>query len=311
MKKPEKHYDTGLRILEVLKLLLEKDVSKNEIIDKLKDNNSINGVYTQEAFLKYFNTFEHMGLKLKKDKSKYTLENAILKTELTKKEKNIFIRLINSVEKLNNKKFEDIAKNVILRLDKYVNMDLKSILVKFEEDKKLSLDKNVKANVITTLKNMIYDNHKVTITYRKNNNTEETVTVILKEILEENNNVYVICYNSFLGRNRRINIDSIIEMKQLPNLASQAPIQDSVVFEVYGRLSSAYKLKASESVLNFSNNHQTISNLYEDRDALLLRLLKYGENCKIIKPLSMQKELLDMTNKILKNLEGEICQESH
>ena len=33
MIKPEKNYDTGIRILEVLKILLEKDISKQELIE--------------------------------------------------------------------------------------------------------------------------------------------------------------------------------------------------------------------------------------------------------------------------------------
>ncbi|MCD7779182.1 MAG: hypothetical protein LUH05_00730, partial [Candidatus Gastranaerophilales bacterium] len=70
MNKQDKNHDTGLRILETLKILLEEDVTRNELIEKLKNNKQVGGVYTQEAFLKYFNTFEHLGLKLKKDKVK-------------------------------------------------------------------------------------------------------------------------------------------------------------------------------------------------------------------------------------------------
>lgn len=309
MNKPEKSHDTGLRILEVLKILLNEEVTKNELINKLKDNGQIGGVYTQEAFLKYFNTLEHLGLKLKKDKAKYTLENAVLKTELTVREKKMLLKLISSVDKLNNKKFEDIVRNIMLKLDKYVNMDLESEILKIEEEKKSSLDKNVRANVLTTLKNMLYDNQKVNITYRKSNNTEETILVILKEIVQENNNYYIVCYNSVYGRNRKINIDSIVEMKQLPNKAAEFKTRDSVIFEVFGRLSSVYKLRPDEQVLNFSHNHQTISNYGEDRDLLLLRLLKYGENCRIKKPVSLKMKLLNLTDNILKNLEDAKCLE--
>ena len=79
---------------------------------------------------------------------------------------------------------------------------------------------------------------------------------------------------------------------------------NSIVFEVYGRLAALYKLKPSEKVLDFSNNHLTISNTEEDKDALLLRLLKYGENCKIIRPKAVQEEFIKLTNEILKKLEA-------
>ena len=38
---------------------------------------------------------------------------------------------------------------------------------------------------------------------------------------------------------------------------------------------------------------------------LLKRLLKYGENCKIIQPKSLRDEFFAMTDDILKNLEQE------
>ena len=106
-----------------------------------------------------------------------------------------------------------------------------------------------------------------------------------------------------MGRNRKISISAIKEMKQSPKKASGVSMLNSVVFEVYGRLASLYKLKPSEKVINFSNNHLTISNTEEDKDVLIRRLIKYGENCKIIRPQSVQKEFLELTNNILKNLE--------
>ena len=87
MLKSEKKFDTGLRILEVLKILLISNFSKSEIIDILKDNSGIGSVYTNEAFIKYFNTLKVSGLKINKIKNKYELENALINIELTEEEK--------------------------------------------------------------------------------------------------------------------------------------------------------------------------------------------------------------------------------
>ena len=114
----------------------------------------------------------------------------------------------------------------------------------------------------------------------------------------------VLCYLPNFARNIKINIDSIIELNQLPKKSKGTTCLNSVVFELYGRLVSSYKLKPSEKVINFSNSCITVSNTAEDKDVLLRRLLKYGENCKIITPKSMQNELLELTNEMLKNLEG-------
>ena len=304
MKKPEKNHDTGLRILEVLKILLEKNLSKIELIEKLKENDSVENVYSQEAFLKYFNTFELSGLKLNRFQGKYSLNNALLKTNLSKKEQELFILLINSIKKLNNKAEEEIMKNLFLKIDKYVDLDINNELNNIIKQETHIQSSNIRNNVIETLKNLIYEGQRVSIIYKKKDNTEETDIFELREIIEKDNCFYVVCYNPILGRNRKINIDSIISLKQLPQKASGVCHLNSIVFEVYGRLAALYKLKPSEKVLDFSNNHLTISNTEEDKDTLLLRLLKYGENCRIIRPKSVQEEFIKLADEILKNLEA-------
>lgn len=304
MKKPEKNHDTGLRILEVLKILLEKNLSKIELIEKLKENDSVENVYSQEAFLKYFNTFELSGLKLNKFQGKYSLNNALLKTNLSKKEQEMLIFLINSITKLNNKSEEEIMKNFFLKIDKYVDIDLNNELNNIANKETSIQNSNIRNNIIATLKNLIYEEQRVNITYKKKDNTEETDTFELKEIIEKDNCIYIVCYSPLLGRNRKININSIKSLNQLPQKISGVCYLNSIVFEVYGRLASLYRLKPSEKVIDFSNNHLTISNTEEDKDSLFLRLLKYGENCKIIRPKSLQEEFINLTNDILKNLEA-------
>lgn len=304
MKKPEKNHDTGLRILEVLKTLLNEDLTKNELIEKLKDNDFVGSVYTKEAFLKYFNTFEVLGLKLQKRKSRYSLINALLKINLNKSEQKMMMNLIEFIKKLNNKSEEEIMKKLILKLDKYIDLDLNSKLECISVEESVLYNSNIRSNVIETLKNLLYDAQSVNITYKKKDNTEETAVFELKEIIEKDDSIYVVCYNPMKGRNKKICVDSIVSLTQLPKKVSGFSYLNSVVFEVSGRLAASYKLKPSEKVLNFSNNHLTISNSEEDKDTLLLRLLKYGENCKIIRPISLREEFLELTNEILKNLEA-------
>lgn len=302
--KTSKKYDTGLRILEVLKVLLEESVTKNELIEKLRTNNKIECVYTQEAFLKYFNTLKLSGININRNKTKYYIENTLIKIDFSKEEKQALVSILKNKAKLNNKEEEELINNIILKLNKYtdnnLNKDIESIpIIKNESEKD-----NLRQKIISTLKNMLYDKHNVIITYEKQNHTEDKIIVEIREILEQNNNIYVLCYNQKIGRNKRINIDSIKSIKQLPTKTQGISHMNSVVFEIYGRLAYSYKLKPSEKVIDFnSSEHITISNSEEDKESLLLRLLKYGENCKILKPSSVQEEFIQLTDNIIKNLE--------
>ena len=303
MKQPEKKHCTGLRILEVLKILLEKDVTRQELLENLKNKTGYEEVYSNEVILKYFNTFELLGLKLRRDKNLNGLENALLQIELSKSEYKMLNKLVDNISKLNNKSQEELMHSLICKIDKYIPQNIIAVQNKNLEKERFIHNTNVKENVVHTLKDMIYDNQNVNITYLNKYGEEETGNFEIKEIIQQKKDAVVVCYDSKIGRNKKISISSIKEMKQSPKKASGFSMLNSVVFEVYGRLASLYKLKPSEKVINFSNNHITISNSEEDKDVLIRRLIKYGENCRIVRPLSVQKDFLELTDNILKNLE--------
>ena len=213
-------------------------------------------------------------------------------------------KLINNIKKLNNKSEEEIMRTIISKLDKYVPENIIAVQNDSIEQERFLSNKNVKENVIHTLKDMIYDKQSVNITILNRNGEEEIGTFEIKEIIEQKKDTLVVCYDSKMGRNRKISLSSIKEMKQSPKKIAGVSRLNSVVFELYGRLVSLYKLKPSEKVINFSNNHLTISNSEEDKDILIRRLIKYGENCRIVRPQSVQKEFLELTDNILKNLEA-------
>ncbi len=304
MIKTDKSHNTGLRILEVLKILLEDNISKDEIIEKLKHNDDIENVYTHEAFLKYFNTLKLAGFDIQKNKLIYSLKNALFAIELTAAEKKVLTKLINSLENYKEDKNEKLFLHTISKLDKYVDLDISSIIKKLEDDSNIIKSKNIMNNIILTMKRFIYEGQKVNITYQKNRNTVETTTFELKETGEKDGKAYILCYNSEMQRNKRIWIDSILAYEQTPSRNTSFENNNTVVFEVYGRLAKLYKLKQNETVLFFGKDYLTISNKDKNKDELLLRLLKYGENCKIIKPKNFRNEFLETTKEMIKNLEG-------
>lgn len=306
MTKSNKCFDTGLRVLEVLKILLREDISKVDLIEKLKENSKIGNVYTQEAFIKYFNTLEVLGFEVKKNKTKYGLKNGLAKISFTDKEKEIFYSLIKEVPKLYDKSKKDAFKNFLSRLNKYFDFPLDMEKIEYYLlDEKTSYDDNIKTNLIATLKNYLDDKQLVKIRYRRTKNIVDELTVEIKDIIEKKNNIFINCYCSNLQVNKKISIDSILSLVQLPNKTSSGTFLNPVIFRLTGSLVAAYKLKPFEKVIDFSSYHLTISNSSDDKDALLRRLLKYGESCVIQRPLCVKKEFIAMTNEILNNLQEE------
>lgn len=309
MKKTEKNFDTGLRIVEVLKILLEKDVSKNEIIEEIKNNSLFENVYTPEVFIKYFNTLEILGLNIERRKNIYRLKNVFEKLALTKDEYKMLVDLIGYTKKLHNKNLEKSINNIFKKLIKYTDEKIQSDIINAINKSNQRIYKN--PNFIKSLESLLYEEQIISVTYCRNNKTQETISVELREIIEKNNDITLVCYDIKKSRNKKIPITSIISIKQLPNKASKITRTNSVIFRIYGRLADVYKLKPAEKTLDFSPGCITISNYGEDKDVLIRRLLKYGENCEIIQPQNIKEEFLTMTDEILKNLEKETFNEKN
>ena len=301
----EKSHDTGLRIMEVFKILLNEDIGKISIIEKLKLNNEIGNAYTVEAYIKYFNTFDELGLTVKKTKDGYTLENALTRLNLNASEEKMLMKVIQAIPRLNNQDLEAEVKSFFKRFDKYVKPDLRKELKNIE---KITYSNNVIMNIVNTLKNLMHQNTQATITFVRPRGSEVTYTnVSIKRIIEDKGHYFALVFNSSMQRCRRVCIDYINSIKESPMQAKNMESNNTVIYELYGRLSKSYKIKPWESMVNYGSGVLRISNTKEDYETLLPRLLKYGENCKIIRPNNVVDEFLELTNDVLNNLEETKC----
>ena len=103
--------------------------------------------------------------------------------------------------------------------------------------------------------------------------------------------------------NKMVNIKNIISVKQLPKKSSGNKFLNTVVFECFGRLAKNYKLKPSEKIINSSTDSVIISNAEEDREILLRRILKYGENARLLRPESLRNKMTEILDEMIENRE--------
>lgn len=304
MIKEEKIFDTAFRILETLKLLSNENLSKPALIKKLSEGDKTN-IYTYEAFIKYFNTLNLLGLLVEKDRIEYSLKNAICDVSLSKDEKKLLLEIFQNIDILHNSSLEEQVLNFFYNLAKYIddekiNQDFfVDLYSKVKEKSRFS----VNANIIDYFKKIIKDKQQLKITYFAKNNVQKSLTVEVKEIKEKNNSVFIKCYVPIMGRNKNICVDSILSINYSPRCVCEKSVKNAVTFEVYGRLAALYKLKPSERVISFKKDCLTISNSEEDKDILLRRLLKYGENCKIVSPANLRDNFLSLVDEMIKNFE--------
>lgn len=307
MRNMSKKNDTSLRVLEILKMLIREPSSGEELIRKIGDEQNLENIYTKETLHKYFNTLELVGLKIEKNKKdkKYCLKNFPVEISLTEKELKILCLLEGYVKNLYQNRIESPFCEFLKNIEKGFSKETLFIYnsIKANNVMKTDIDFLCNASFIRQLEKYCIDSQKLKIGYMsKSNKCTEIFVVEPKAIHYEVDKVYLFVYNPKLAQNQKLLLENIIQVIQLPQKVSSNSSPNTVVFELKGRLAKSYKLKDGEKIINYSASNIVVSNSKEDKTILFKRFLKYGENCKILQPVSIQKEFIRFVDKVLANL---------
>ncbi len=311
MRKKSKKNDTGLRVLEVLKILIQQSASAEDLIKLISDNQDFKNIYAKETLLKYFNTLEFVGLFVEKNRKdgKYFLRNMPLETEFSEEELKLLCILESYVMKLYQRKLEEPFSGLLENLKKSFSKKTRDKYIEVKEDSKINMDAKSIYNsaLVKLLEKYCVDAQKLKIGYlSKSDKSTEIYKVEPKSIVYESDMIYLHVYNPELAQNQKLILDNIIHVVQLPQKITSNISPNTIVFELKGRLLNTYKLKLGEKVINTSSESMVVSNDIEDKMLLFRRLLKYGENCKILQPKNVQKEFLDFVDKVIASLEQEV-----
>ena len=287
---PSKINDSGIRVLELLKYMVNNDFGINE-------KTCVNSKYTDimpETYFKYFSTMESAGLTIEKKDKKYTLSNFFKKIELSEEDLQVFKIICNNFRFGCSDKEKEVFTEFFEKIIKFTEEKDKiaflKILSDFKEQNKTSSDLQQK---LSFYEKFLSSGQKLKITCSK-----ESFICEPKKVEISNGKIYFTVYDIKTMNLKRLLVDLICDVEVLPIRATGSIITQSAVFEVYGRLIYNYRLRDNEKVETFSETSKTIVATNYDKDELLKRLLKYGENCKIIRPKFLQQEFLSMLNGI-------------
>jgi predicted DNA-binding transcriptional regulator YafY len=295
MASTPKHHDSCVRVLEFLKLLILNDIDLKDIFNF--DNKLFQDIFAQETFLKYISTLEISGFGISKIGKKYSLNNSINRLDLDKSELQALIKI-----------YESFDFSCIENQREYINSFFAKIKKLLPEEIKKEFENNInqfknRENSIASRSNYYQKyvdlEQKIKITYNG-----ETITVDPKKVEINDNTIYLIVYNPKTAEIIKLLTDKISSIETLPLKSSSYNMTSSVVFEVYEGLIDNYRLRECEYLQSFDKTKKVIVNKGEDRIQLLKRLMKYGENCKIISPKSFKEQYLAELEKIEEKLQG-------
>ncbi len=283
-----KKHNSCVRVLEFLKLLLNKEVDLKELT--MSEISEFREIEATETFLKYIGTLEFSGLEIQKNDKKYSVTSGLVNTDFNDDEINLLAEICERFDYCCTKNNREVFEKTIQKITTYMKESSKT---KFLDKIKKHNKKNNFSEIAEKFQKYVDLGQKVKITYNG-----QTINADPKDVEIENQKIYFIVYNPVKARKIKILTDSIENIEILPVRTTPLNMTETIVFEVYDRLAVNYRLREWEKMQTFSDDRKIIVNCGEDRKLLLQRLLKYGENCKIISPNSLKEEYLQELDKI-------------
>ena len=288
--------NTCLRVSEVIKLLIQKPYTIEELITLLSEKEGNRNIYTQETIIKYITTLRVMGLNVAKEKRKFVLKKYPIDLNLNEKELKTLEKIENYIINEKQQSCCTEFKKLIGTLEKcFDNETTNRYNTNFSF---LSVEKSVNnlndIPLINKFEKICNDQQKLKIDYvdisTKNTDTYYLEPKCVKII---NRQGFLQAYDTETNELKLFLLRNIRKVVQRPQKARQMWYSNEVIYRLDSEFAKIYKLKTEEKLLSQeSDGSIIIQNCEEDKETFLRRLLKYTTHCEIIRPEKYRKKML-------------------
>ena len=296
---------TGYRTLYVLKLLLEKPRTIDELINELSKNKNTRKALSKDTIRITLKTLKDAGCVFAKSSKtngyKYEILSHPFNLDFSNEE-------LNSLIKLRNKTSLDLSWQDVLALNR-----LYEKIISLTNDKnKIELIKStaplydVKEDILAQLANPKLYGKKVRIKYFSPRNGEEIFDIVVEKISYDEGKLYLHCFNYKYDSYGMLNVERIREI-QAVYLAEtiEKHYLYEVVFELFGDSKNNFEKKDFETILSKNKDKLIIKACVNNEFCFVQRLLMFGADFKIISPDFFREKLINKIKMIQKGYENE------
>ena len=303
--KGKKVADSGYRVLELLKLLIERPVTNDEIIKTFEKDESTKNVYNKETILKYTNTLKLAGFDIEKIDNRLCLQNLAKKISVSRENLETYKFLKDYSQILGSvnagisfyRLFELFEKS----FDEETRMAFVAVKPGFYIDK-LNLIKN--ANLVNRFAKYCKAEDRLKITYHDTYSGKiEKYNVEPRSIVFNKENAFLVTYLYKENEYKKFLLENITNVESCHQKANTASTSKYITYRLKNRLAKSYGERENEKVLSEEARSKVISNRNEDKNTLFCRLLRYQSNCEILYPEKIRNEFVDFVDKILAQYE--------
>lgn len=315
MTKKLKISSTAYRVL-VLLLNLNSGLCKLDLLNKIFITDEyISRYFSKDVILKYITTLRALGYNISRpciaNNYNYELSKSPVLAELSNKSiKNIAIMYCYAESFHQNKIIEDYT-SFIKKIKKFIPEKQVIFLNKELKKQKEALEKDFyrylpHKDLIERIESYKAENQRVSVSYLNSVNNEKLQVVLeLKNIKYDHKEVFVIGYSPITGQNISIFLKQIIDIKQLPSKSQYTKTSSPLIYKLKGNLANVYRPYQNEKIMpDRDDPGSIIVTAYEDdKDLLIKRLLRYGENTEILYPKQAKNQMNNIIKQTLKNYE--------
>ena len=283
--------NSASRLIEIIKILLNKPASRDEICFELDKKGW--GVY-KNTLSKYFKTLKDSGFEIKKEKGRFKIIKTPFKIALDENEQKGLEILNSAAYGLYSKKdYEKYVKiqNKILNISKLNTPLDKTIKINRYKIADELFDKIDKLNGYINLKEaeikFLYKNKEIIFAPRELKYTKRGVHLAGVDIEEDREKELKLDFISSI----KLNSFHGIKKSKMPN---------NTAFKIKGRLKKNYTLKENENAI-YLNNEMIIINNGKNKEKLLSRLVKYGKLTEVLYPDNERKEFIKKLEELIEH----------
>lgn len=294
---------TGYRTLIILKTLLERSCTINELIEILQSNPIVNKAISKDTIRVAINTLKSAGCEIerptKTNNFKYKLLKHPFTFNLSDKELELFLSLR---EKYSN---EISWQEVLLINDLYDEFAAltcnEKIIEKVHDSRPLA---EINKQLLLEFADSKLQSKKVQITYVSPEYGEEDIDIIPQKIVYENGKLYLQCYSFKYKQNSLLSFERILRINvvNIKETYTQDEIYE-VTYEITGDSINTFELKENERPLFLSPEVIKVVATVDNEFLFIQRILLFGCNVKIISPDFFRKKLINKLKLIQKGYE--------
>lgn len=291
---------TGYRTLFILKLLLEKSRTIDELTDYLKNNRYTNKSVSKDTVRLTINTLKSAGCNISRPSRKnnycYELISHPFNLDLSEIETETFIKLRellsenlswNEVFALNSlyEKIFSLAKN-----PEYINL--------IKDTMPLG---GINKDLLFELSNPKLAGKKIQINYLSTKNGEENLDIVPHKIKNENGRFYLWCYIFKYKMNNLLNLEKIKKINFIST--EKYDIEDSlydVTYKLSGISMLDFETKDYETVIEKTKDYIIVKAEVNNEFWFIQRLLQFCGDFTIISPDFFKEKLINKVKSIRK-----------